>query len=88
MSDNRTQKLETLPTSLALFTVAEAAAILGVSRKLISQWIRGGALPAIRLGPGQRLLRIRQADLEEFIDQGQVQAPQRHLQSSTRQEKA
>jgi excisionase family DNA binding protein len=87
MSDNRTQKLKTLPTSLALFTVAEAAVILGVSRKLISQWIRDGALPAIRLGPGQRLLRIRQSDLEEFIDQGKVQPPRRRSLSSTRQEK-
>ena len=58
--------------NLELFNVAECAAILGVSRKLVSNWIRAGALPAIRLGPGQRLLRVRRRDLEAFIEQGKI----------------
>jgi len=58
--------------NLRLFTVAEAAAILDVSRKLVSNWIHSGALSCIRLGPGKRLIRIRQQDLEAFIEQGKV----------------
>ena len=58
--------------NLSLFTVAEAAAILDVSRKLVSNWIHSGALSCIRLGPGKRLIRIRQQDLETFIEQGKV----------------
>ncbi len=61
---------QTHNTNLELFTIAECAAILNVSRKLISNWIRTGALPAIRLGPGQRLLRVRKQDLEAFIEYG------------------
>ncbi len=57
------------PPSLEMFTVAETAAILGVSRRLVTNWIHTGALPVIRLGPGQRLLRVRRSDLEAFIGQ-------------------
>ncbi len=70
MSDKRgTGKSGAVPASLELFTVAETAAILGVSRRLVTNWIHDGALPVIRLGPGQRLLRIKRADLELFIGQ-------------------
>lgn len=65
------QERSTTP-NLKLLSVAETAAILDVSRKLISNWIHAGALPAIRLGPGQRLIRIRQEDLEAFIEAGKM----------------
>jgi excisionase family DNA binding protein len=52
---------------LQLFTITETAVILGVSRRLVSNWIQEGALPAIRLGPGQRLVRVNVGDLEAFI---------------------
>jgi len=71
MSDKQS---DATPTTLEFFTVAETAAILGVSRKLISNWIHQGALPAIRLGPGQRLLRIRRVDLEEIVTQWEIQS--------------
>ena len=61
-----------MTTALKLFTTAEVASICGVSRKLVSQWIRDGALPAIRLGPSQRLVRIRQGDLETFLKAGET----------------
>jgi excisionase family DNA binding protein len=64
-----------LSPSLDLFTATEAAAILGVSIKLVRTWIKEGALPATRLGPGQRLYRIRRADLEAFIDARQFPLP-------------
>jgi excisionase family DNA binding protein len=55
-----------------LFTITETAIILGVSRRLVSYWIQEGALPAIRLGPGQRLVRVRVADLEAFLGQARA----------------
>ena len=55
------------PDTLDLYTVAETAAILNVSQKTVSGWIREETLPAIRLGPGQRLIRVRRTDLEAFV---------------------
>ena len=51
-----------------LFTAAESAAILNVSLKTLQNWLKEGVLPYTRLGTGGRLIRIRQRDLEEFID--------------------
>jgi len=56
------------PDTLDLYTVAETAAILGVSEKLVFTWIKENILPAIRLGPGRRLIRIRRVDLEKFVE--------------------
>jgi len=75
MSD---KQADATPTTLDLFTVAETASILDVSRRLVSNWIHQGALPAIRLGPGRRLLRIRRVDLENFVTRGEIQPPSGH----------
>jgi excisionase family DNA binding protein len=56
------------PVTLDLYTVAETAAILDVSQKTVFEWIRNGNLAATRLGPGQRLIRIRRTDLEQFVE--------------------
>jgi excisionase family DNA binding protein len=45
--------------------VAQAAALLGVSRVSIWRWIRAGRLPAARLG--HRTTRIRREDLERLL---------------------
>jgi excisionase family DNA binding protein len=67
--DNRDRRAKPpRPALLDFYTVAETAAILGVSQKLVFTWIKDEALPAIRLGPGRRLIRIRRVDLEEFIE--------------------
>lgn len=58
------------PAQLEFYTVAEVGLILNVSQKLIFSWVKNGALPAVRLGPGQRLIRIRRQDLEIFLAQG------------------
>jgi len=55
--------------SLDFYTVSETAAILGVSEKLVFTWIKNEILPALRLGPGRRLIRIRRVDLEAFVEQ-------------------
>lgn len=67
MRQRTVQKPDTVSPALDLYTIPETAAILGVSPRLVSLWIRAGALPALRLGPGQRLLRIRRGDLEAFV---------------------
>jgi hypothetical protein len=36
----------------------------------VTEWISAGALPVVRLGPSGRLARVRQVDLEAFIDRG------------------
>jgi excisionase family DNA binding protein len=46
-----------------LYTTAEVASMLRVHQRTVQDWIREGALPAVRYG---RLLRIRQADLAAF----------------------
>jgi len=63
------------PTPFDLFTISETAAILGVSYRSVSNWIKQDALPAIRLGPEKHLIRIRVTDLEAFIDQGTLSPP-------------
>jgi excisionase family DNA binding protein len=52
----------------SLLTIAETAAILAVDRAVVSQWINAGMIPSIRLGPGDRMVRIAQHDLEDLID--------------------
>jgi excisionase family DNA binding protein len=56
-----------LPPTLQFFSTAEVAIILGASRKLVSSWVRDGQLPAFRMGPQNRIIRIRRQDLEAFI---------------------
>lgn len=45
--------------------IAQAAALLGVSRMTIWRWIRDGRLPAAKLG--HRTTRIRRADIEHLL---------------------
>lgn len=56
------------PREMQLYTVDDVAELLDVSKKLVYTWVSGGALPAKRLGPGRRLIRISRADLRRFID--------------------
>jgi len=47
-------------------TVAEAAEVLGVSKRTTRRLIDSGELPAYR--PSQRTLWLRQEDLEEYLE--------------------
>lgn len=58
-----------------IFTPEEAARLLAVSPKTIRKWIRQGKLKESRAG---RLLRIRERDLEAFLD------PARYAQETTK----
>ncbi len=59
----------TEPALNRLLSVAEVSEIISVSPKLIRDWISAGLLPAFRLGPNTRLMRVRSQDLEAFIEQ-------------------
>jgi len=48
-------------------TVANIAETLQINQQTIRNWIDRGALPAVRLG---RRVRIREADLDRFIQAG------------------
>ena len=63
------------PPKFYLYTIGDVAAILHVSRKSVSKWIKMNALPAIRLGPGQRMLRVHSDDLDAFIEEYRIKAP-------------
>jgi excisionase family DNA binding protein len=49
-----------------LYKVVEAAAYLGTSRYFVWDHVRDGSLAAVQLG-GNRLVRIRQSDLDRFV---------------------
>ena len=68
MNSNTKRHKPPRPDTLDFYTVAETAAILGVSQKLVFIWVKDQVLPVVRLGPGQRLIRIRRIDLEQFVE--------------------
>src|SRR5436305_8277869 len=57
----------------AYYNIAQAAALLGVSRVTIWRWIRDGRLPATRLG--HRTTRIRRADLRHMLREHERSEP-------------
>jgi excisionase family DNA binding protein len=70
------------PRSDQMLTVAEVADVLHVSRETGYALIRDGRLPAAQLGPPDggvrsKLLRVRRADLDRFVDE-QIVASQPH----------
>lgn len=75
MSHDKQKHQPQVPVSLELYTVAETAIILNVSKRSVFNWIKQGALSTIRLGPGQRLIRILRTDLEEFINTQEFKPP-------------
>lgn len=50
-----------------LVSPTRAARELAVGRRIVYEWIRSGALPAVRVTPRRRLA-IRRADLLDFIE--------------------
>jgi excisionase family DNA binding protein len=56
-----------------LFSIAEVAERLGMSKDTIHNWIKAGRLKASRIG---RFWRIRERDLEAFIDHPPPMHPQ------------
>ena len=52
----------------AFYSPADLVELLGVSIRTVRSWIRSGDLAHYRLGPGERLIRVRHEDLEEFLN--------------------
>lgn len=71
-----------------LLTVAEAAAILKVSRVTIHRWLKEGRLPACHVGP--KAVRIRRSDLTNVMTPvhglpGDAAAPVKDVQATPMQ---
>ena len=81
MNDNNKKDIRsTFPPNLQFFSTMEVAIIMGASRKTVISWINEGRLPAFRMGPNNRLIRVRRQDLEAFIaDTALNQRPYRTL---------
>ncbi len=56
------------PIPPALYSPSDLANLIGVSLRTVRNWIRSGDLAHTRLGPGERLIRVRHTDLEDFLD--------------------
>jgi excisionase family DNA binding protein len=75
MAKKNDQTME-VPASLQFYSVTEVALIMDVSKRMVHQWIGDRLLPAFRVSPQSRLMRIRRQDLEDFIDEHtQMQPP-------------
>ncbi len=55
-----------------LLTPAQVAERLQITERTVYEWIRGGKLTALKLG---RLWRIRQDELEAFLEGARAKAP-------------
>ena len=47
-----------------LLSPEQVAEILGVSQKMVRDWLRAGRIKGVKLG---RIWRVRESDLEAFI---------------------
>lgn len=57
------------PLALSLFSVEEAAKILGISRSYLYQLVREEKIPSVRIG---KLLKIRRTDLECWVERLEI----------------
>jgi len=55
-----------------LLTPTQVAERLQITERTVYEWIRGGKLTALKLG---RLWRIRQDELEAFLEGARAKAP-------------
>ena len=51
-----------------LLTFEEAGALLKVHRSTVGKLVLDGALACVRIGQGKHAVRVRQSDLEAYID--------------------
>jgi excisionase family DNA binding protein len=51
-----------------LLTVAEVAHRLGQNKFSVYRKIQAGTIPAIRLGDGRSAIRVRESELEAWLD--------------------
>ena len=73
----------------AYLTTAEAAKLLGLTVKSVRKLVAVGRLAVHRLGPGERIIRFTEADLETYLEScrqwgPQSPAPSRPLASNRR----
>jgi excisionase family DNA binding protein len=52
-----------------ILTIKEICSELKVTRKTVISWIETGELKAFKLGSGRRLWRIKERELQRFINE-------------------
>jgi len=55
-----------------MLTVKEVAQKLGVNPPTVYQMIAMKKIRCIRIGPGERTIRIRQSDYDEYLDDAET----------------
>lgn len=50
-----------------LYAVGDVAEMLGVSQKTVRREIAGGRLGCVRVGPAERQIRIKYAEVERYL---------------------
>jgi excisionase family DNA binding protein len=58
-----------------LYTVDDIAQRVGVSRRTVLQWLRDGDLRGTQLGGTKIGWRVRETDLEAFVERGMNRPP-------------
>src|ERR1022692_2765481 len=64
----------------SFLTVAEVAELLKINPQTIRNWIDSGQLPGVRVGA--RRVRVRQSDLDRFIEAGATVVPSADQESA------
>jgi len=67
-SCNTTDARQRTSSVLKLYTPVEIAEILSVSLRTVRKWISNGELAHTRLSASERLIRVREEDLNAFLN--------------------
>jgi excisionase family DNA binding protein len=78
--------MSTVDSSRRLLMVPEVADRLRVSVKTVRRLIETGEVPAVRLGAKRHAIRVDERELEAWLDESRVTAPERTGTSTTRDE--
>lgn len=55
------------PPGSTLVPVRRAAEACGISSVTLWRWVRKGIVPAYRVGPSKRIIRVRVCDLLDYV---------------------
>ena len=67
LSDSERAEVEAFDGGVKLYSIKQVAAILGLTTRTINRYIKGGSLPAVKVGGRWR---IRGDALQRMVDDG------------------